>query len=324
MAVQPNLRLALANPAGNVEANLDTISLTDLADALGLGVSGPILAAARRLVDFTVYINAGINDGDGLAIANLNAVGINEFLNASPVVPLVVETVGGSMTLRRLNGRAWWQLNSIAGAGNHTILRVRCFNQPSFRMTWRDTLRAVAGSLPADTPTGPAVVWQSWMSKANAGDATHSTETFGFADYNTLSPSGAISRAGLIGDGVTGFLYGSVNCPDGLAAGENAPTDRDAGSAGAFDPGGDPWHSAIKIVPPTASTPGRWAAYHNYALVKIFDTLTNFPRGGSAVSHDFTMLECMSRIGPVALGWAHHQTRFTMTEDLALGATLTF
>jgi hypothetical protein len=279
-------------------------------------------------VDVVGTIQGAANDGDAVAQAMLVGLGNNNNWSTTAAAAFLLESavVANPANFKILDGRTWLQLQS-AGGGGRSLLRVRGFNQPTHRLDWRDTIGTVQGALATD-PSALAYVWQAWLRKTAAGDATHSQQSFGFEDVTNLNPSATIPRAGLIGDGVLGFKYGSVNTPDGAAAGENGAADIAAGAvyaAGMDAPGAAMWHTAIKIVPPLSATqPGRWGAYHNFQLVKVFDQVANFPRGSAAVNRNFSRLECMAYVGKVAFNLCMARWRFTITSDTSLDAALAF
>lgn len=155
---------------------------------------------------------------------------------------------------------------------------------------WRDVMPALAGTLLPGIGRSPSLTISAWVRKKAAGDATHARRCIGFGNNIALSPSGATPRCGLIGDGALGFRFGSVHCPDGLAAGETAANAIDAGSvqpAELVNPGAALFHVAIKLIPPgpTSAEPGKWAAYLNGLHIKTFDNAAvNFPRGNNGVA----------------------------------------
>lgn len=174
-------------------------------------------------------------------------------------------------------------------------------------------------------PSVLAVSLSAWIRKQTAGGATSSRQTFGWFSGNATSTSGGTARAGLIGDGVLGFQFGSVNCPDSsTSAPEGGASDIDAGSiqpAGLVNPAAKWFHVRIKIIPPTpAGSLGRWAAYLNGRLIKVFDQEANFPRRTGlatvayARSYPFIGVWRM----PVLEGIHVHDLRVWLEDDLLL------
>lgn len=138
----------------------------------------------------------------------------------------------------------------------------------------------------------------AWIRKSAGGDTPTQRFTFGFADATTPSSANNVtSRVGLIGNNAGGFMFASVNCPDGGVAAETFG-DVDANSFQPTDinaPGTNWFHVRIKMIPGTTIAGGSGpiiACYLNGTLVKQFtDTAVNFPRGSSGTSHNYERIE---------------------------------
>lgn len=164
----------------------------------------------------------------------------------------------------------------------------------------------------------------AWLRKEAGGDASHARFTFGFCDMTITFPSAPVARIGLIGDGVTGFRFGSVNCPDGAVSGDNAATDINANSVAPSElvsPSTNWFHVRIKVVPPTPTQTGRWGAYLNGVLVATFTTNVNFPRGSASTNRNYANIEPMicnyADAGQLA-GMLFDDLRVTFDEDYTL------
>lgn len=193
---------------------------------------------------------------------------------------------------------------------------------------FRDTFAGSgSGALEAlASPVTRAMVWQAWLRKATAGDPCTARQFFGFMNTSN-SPLGATkvcSRVGLIGDGVNGFRFGSVNCPDG-AAGVNGFADIDANAvqpAVLANPVLKWFHVKIKMVPPTPLLPGAVGCYLDGQLVAKFSALANFPRGTNAANRDFYPIEacCFADFDAVTQlnGFMLHEGEYYFTSDLTL------
>lgn len=329
----PPLRIALVDPRGNIKQSQESLTLDDLRDLLGLGAG----VTTQRRIDVRIFVNQGIADGDGIADTSLVAVERFGLVDgaAKQIIALNTAVVVTPLTFRLLGGRRSWQLNSAVAGRARASMRPWTIGLLPNSVDFRDTFRGVTATPGDAVPPPIATCYMAWLSKDAAGSATSARQTFGWGNWNILAPSAAIPRCGLIGDGLVGFRYGTVNCPDGVVGipGENGVADIDANSVQPADlvaPGANFWHTAIKIVPPRSpSQVGQWACYHNGTLVRIFDTLTNLPRGentgaGPVSTPDFTHNECYTFLGDSAASLVHHDARYILTDDLALGATLTF
>lgn len=291
MPIDPNLRVALANPRGNVDTNLDTITVADLAEAI---LSGGAAASLTNFLEMRLHI-PGLNDGDGVTplsgFTRWGGIGQSAFYSG----PMWSYRAGATaMLYRQVNGRRGIEPQPGAGAFSTAYLRPYALNgvllfASDFSLAWPATTGAMSG-----TPQPLALEVSGLFRKVVAGDNSTCRFTYGFADNTFLSPTAEIARCGLMGDGAGGYGYGSVNCPDGDGAVENGHADKDANFVQPADlvaPGTNWWSSVLKLVPPTPTTPGFWTARHNGVLVATFTTAVNFPRGSGGVNHDYNRIE---------------------------------
>lgn len=255
----------------------------------------------RNLLEMRMILN-GLNDGDSIG----NPIqGVNKYHNAGVGNTAMFAFLAGSnvVGLRTLDGHrcADWNFNG-ASAGQNICwafrpgasanpLYLEAGRTAGFRPTFPSYI-PVADHL----NQGYAIEISAWMRKKLAGDGSDCRFVFGFANNRVTSPSRRMTRCGLVGDGAGGYRYGSVNCPDAFVGGaaNNAAGDIDANSvqpAELVAPGTTWWHTRIKFVPATPTTPLRWGAYHNNALVAVFSTDTNIPRGHQGVSDDYSLIE---------------------------------
>lgn len=279
MALDPGLRLGLADPRGNVYPNLDTITVAELAEALG--VSGGTLNILYQGLATFGTVNTGINDGDNI-LAPLAGFASRSMQETQQIF----WSPGGAvtaMTLQGLNGRRWGQIKCGVAQGGLWQFRPGAANAQN-PISFADVFPPLVPGLGTPLTTiSPSVKIEALFRKLNAGDATDCRCFFGFVYTRILSPSAQVTRIGMIGDGALGYGFGSVNCPDGLnGGGANAPGDRDANfvqPAGLVTPGTSIWKVGVKLVPPTPTQTGRWGAYLNDVLVATYTTTVNFPRG---------------------------------------------
>jgi hypothetical protein len=203
-------------------------------------------------------------------------------------VAMWIMSSGAAPTALRVtndNGRCWWNWATAGAAAS----RIAVFRLPGLAITphgWGDTFPAIAGTPGFNQGRAPSITISSWVRKVAAGDATDARRGFGFGNSETTTPSATIPRCGLFGDGLLGFRFGSLHCPDGLAAGETSPNAIDANSvqpAELVNPGATMFHAAIKLLPPGPGQPGAWIAFLNGRAVKRFDLLANLPRGSLAL-----------------------------------------
>lgn len=192
------------------------------------------------------------------------------------------------------------------------------------RIDFRDVFGAVTATPVTSVSLPLACSISAWLRKEAGGDASHARFTFGFCDMTITFPSAPVARIGLIGDGVTGFRFGSVNCPDGAVSGDNAATDINANSvqpAELTSPGTNWFHVRIKMIPPTPTQSGRWGAYLNGVLQATFTTSVNFPRGSAATNRNYVNIEPMicnyGDAGQLA-GMLIDDLRVTFEEDYTL------
>lgn len=320
MALDPALRVALADPRGNINPNQDSLSVAELAElVLGSGAAVNL----NNFLEIRMHV-AGLNDGDAVTPLNgftrWGGIGQSAFYTG----PMWVYRAGATAVLyRQANGRRMVEPQPAAGAFSTAYLRPYALNglllfASDFSPTWPTMTGTVSEN---DVPL-LAMEVSGIFRKVVAGDNSTCRFCVGFADNTFLSPTAEIARCGLIGDGAGGYGYGSVNCPDGNGAVENAHTDRDANFVQPADlvaPGINYWVSTIKLVPPTPTAAGFWTARHNGALVGTFTTSTNFPRGSGGVTHDYNRIEglWMSAEGSQGRVPLCGLMRFRLTSDLS-------
>jgi hypothetical protein len=288
VALDPSLRVALVDPRGNINPNLDSITLSELAAELGVSTT---------LVEQTLAIgaNASNNDGDNFVPPAVGYMPNNYGGSGVSASQMFLQPGGGNIVATQvfagLDGRRWIQPHNTLG--NPGLWFWRPTGSPQvlgFARTW-------ATGLGGDGPPLPSVSIEGWIRKRNAGDGSNANFFFGFTSDIILVPSAQAPRIGLIGDGVGGYRFGSVNCPDG-AAGVDGPAAIDANAvqpANLVDPGANAFYVKIKLIPATATTPGMWAAYLGGSLVAVFDQLANLPRGyfsGAPVNNNYVGIEC--------------------------------
>jgi hypothetical protein len=311
VALDPNLRIGLADPRTNVYPNLDTITLAELAAALdGLGVS-TILYDTR--VTFGTG-GAGINDGDNINTP-LAGVGRGATLFAAGQAANTVFQLLAGGTSAQLNvrdGRRTMHTLNIAGSNGVWVWRpfLNAQNPLSFSSAFLPTTGTPNGE--ALGTADPSVSIEGYVRKLNAGDGSDCQWFFGFVYNRITTPTRCIVRIGLLGDGVGGYRFGSVNAPDGAGPPvvANNATDIDAGSvqpAQLVAPGVLWSKVKIKLIPPTPTQTGRWAAYLNDQLVKVFNQVANLPRGymdagGNVFDDGYRAIEWGSGATPTGSG----------------------
>src|ERR1043166_6692285 len=264
-----------------------------------------IVAVTNRYIDMIAF-PLGQNNGDSVVVNN-HVQGYSHFMptvaatEADMFAPLASSTIP-VLNLPSDGGRAiqWFTANGFnvcyasdpAGTSGAGGLQ---FFLPFYGTAYPTTTGTITtAGIPAPS-TGLSCSISAWVRKVNAGDGSDCRMTIGFGCNQTVSLSSTVPRVGLIGDGAGGYRYGSVNCPDGAAAGANAATDRGANSvqpADLVDTGAAWWHMRIKLIPATPTTGGKIACYHNGVLVATFTTTTNMPRGNQAVSSNFNRVQC--------------------------------
>lgn len=254
------------------------------------GGGGGALAAAGRVLTRVGHLRHGVS-ADLANDYNMGQTGA--LFTGAPFV------VGGTTLTRTVTDqrRCWTQTPTLA-AGSELTYHMATPGQVVGAL-FRDVVGAILtpGQF-LDVPL--ATVCQAWLRKLNNVNITSARQFFGFAntgagvDTTQLGISAAVPRVGLMGDGAVGFRLGSVNCPDGAAAGQNAFGEIDAGfaqPAGLVNPGLGWFHVRVKMVPPTPSTPAVIGYYFNGGLVLTHTALANFPRGRGAVNTGFRILQ---------------------------------
>lgn len=173
-----------------------------------------------------------------------------------------------------------------------------------------------------------AFIMEGWLRKFNNVDPTHAVECFGVstAPGNDGTTKGA--HVGLLGDGVTGYRFGSVSAPDGVGAFTNTVFNAiDANAvqpAALVQPALNWFHVRLKFIPPTsAASPGAWFGYLNGVKVATFSAVANFPRGDTAVNRNYGIVTPVilsgcsdGGAGQQVNGFYLHQLAHWFDEDL--------
>lgn len=160
-------------------------------------------------------------------------------------------------------------------------------------LTSLDFVPAYPAQIAVPAPSIPApLAWtiQGRLRKVAAGDATAARQAFGFSIQLNVNPGKEIAQVGLFGDGLLGFRFGSLNCPDGSpVAVQNAANDIDANAvqpAALVNPLALEFGVKIKMIPATPTGgAAAVACYLNNVLQATFLTNVNWPRsagGGGA------------------------------------------
>ncbi len=287
----------------------------------------------KKWIEWRTKPQKGVADGDGITISTLE--GYTRFASDSVVgqAPGVTWKPAASLLdqlfFKIQDGRKCFMIKpgTLMQANNAVRMewRPRNLAEPDmpymldFRESFGPTTSTVDGSL---VPGLHATSISAWLRKEASGSATHARVGFGFCDHAVTYPSKEVSRIGLIGDGVTGYRFGSVNCPDGAASGDNAATDIDANSvspAELVNPAANWFHVEIKLVPPTPTQTGRWYGKLNGVTVATFTTNTNFPRGSAATNRNYVGIIPMICAYPDTTqipGLIVDDLRITFDEDL--------
>ena len=270
------LRLALADPRGNINPNQDTITLAELATALGVdGVNGAEWIAEPfygEASDGSPWQGFAYTSG-GLPHAGAGPAGIG----------VVWPNIGGAAVSRVVGLMKVLDFTPTAIAEvMHVFRPVSGVTAAPAPLDFYEALTPIIGT-GADTPAPIAYVLQAWMRKQGAADATACRQFLGFANVFDPDFSRRSSFVGVVGDGLVGFRFGSVNCPDAPAgAVQNAATDIDAGSvqpAALVTPGASWFHVKVKLAPPVpGGLSGRVGVYLNGVLVATFSSTANLPR----------------------------------------------
>lgn len=246
----------------------------------------------RRWQDMT-YVPLGTNTGDDALDR-----GFARFSDVTGVSTTMMYRAGQATTLYLADGRrGFLSIPSPAGATCRMIFRPRLQTVANL-LRFRDTYGPILGgdSKGAAVAPQPSVSIECWLRKTAAGGQPTANFHMGFGSGVTLDPSGTVARAGLMGDGVGGFRFGSLNCPDGLAAGYNGASDIDPGTAvvptGWDAPGTDWFHARVKMIPPTANAGGIIAFYAFETLQGFITGAGNLPRGNGATNWDYKWMEC--------------------------------
>jgi len=161
---------------------------------------------------------------------------------------------------------------------------------------FRPTVGTFTSTPTSDVPMGMCAAIRARLRKETGGDGSHARFCFGFADAAVTFPSGPISRIGLIGDGLGGYRFGSVNCSDGLGSGDNGATDIDPNAVAPAEllnaNLGTKWFDVeIRMTPPTPTQAGRWRAFLNGVLIATFSSSVNFPRGSQTTNRHYAHIQ---------------------------------
>lgn len=259
---------------------------------MGLGKSGTAAApipGQESLARFTEWRHflIGLNNGDAMTFN-----GITRNLSTAPATMGRILAGGTLPTYQNVDQRRAMLIAS-SNVANCTLVFRPWINGVCSVLGWQNALAQLAG-LVSDVPYPGAWSIMAWIRKLAAGSSTHARTTFGFGDNTVLTPSAPIARCGLVGDGLLGFRFGSVGCPDGAAAGDTPAAAIDANfiqPAELVNPGANWFHVKITLFPPTPTAPGKWAAYLNGRLIKVFDQVANLPRGSAAVNRNYAQVE---------------------------------
>ena len=182
----------------------------------------------------------------------------------------------------------------------------------------------VAGVTPALSPL--AWVWQTWARLYRpAGTEVATSWLFaGFLNGSSVGPVPPTPKVGLFGRNAgTALAFGSLNCPDGIAAGGNDGKGAlDANTeAGRFDPGTRWFFLRFKFVPALPDgTPAKCGCYRDGQLVATY-TLPNLPRGWNGLVQRTDLIRPAFYVGsdgsPMA-GWLLADTEVWWDFDLSL------
>lgn len=277
--------------------------------------SVPNIPGAESLARFTEWRHfiTGLNNGDAMSLN-----GLTRNLDTLPQAMFRVIT-GAVPTYQNIDKQRTMLVQSAAAQASNMAFRP-WINAPNPVLGWRDTYVPLTGPIGDVPPIGRWTI-QAWARKLLAGSVTWARTTFGFGDNTALLPSGPVARCGLIGDGLLGFRFGSVHCPDGLAAGETPQAAIDANfiqPPELVNPGANWFHVKIVMVPPTPTQTGRWAAYLNGRLIKVFDSPVNFPRGTQGVDRNYAQVEATIYSffdASVIPGVYYHDLRVAIDDD---------
>jgi hypothetical protein len=262
------------------------------------GAAAPAFAGQSTLLNYLEWV---MDPGYNVAAVDV-AIGGYAYGRVLPAMfnagnPVAVWNARGNQTafFRVVNDISVVDVFAIAGAigGQECAHIFRPSNGPgpSGQVDFPADFTPVLEQAPG-TGAPRAAFFAAWMRKRLAGDATSCAQFFGFANDNgDLNFSRRVARIGIMGDGALGFRFGSVNCPDAPAGGnDNAPGDIDADSFQPTilnNPGASWFHVRIKAVPGVPGVPARFGCYLSGRLVKVYTAVANFPhtsRSGIDVS----------------------------------------
>lgn len=225
-----------------------------------------------------------------------------------------------------VDGRLVKQLKPTLAQGQESIFRgLSQVYDADFR---QDFAAGGAGALEnvASAIQPLASVFRAWLRKFDNVSPPTARQFFGFRNTasGVLTATKTVARTGLIGDGVNGFRFGSVNAPDG-GAGTNGFADIDAGSvqpALLVNPGLAWFSVTLKAIPASPTQTGRIGCYLDGVLVATYSTPANLPRGTGAVNRQYQPIEpCVFADfdGVTQLnGFYVHRAEFWYDADLTL------
>jgi hypothetical protein len=227
----------------------------------------------------------------------------------------------------RADTRTFWDWGTALGAVSKRLIWRPLLNG-LHSWGFADVFPATAGNaLPFGITRASAIVISAWVRKKAAGDVTDAKRGIAFGSNIVMAPSRGVPMCGFFGDGAQGYRFGSINCPDGTAAGEIAQNQIDANSVQPpelVSPGVAWMHVRLKMIPPTVATTGRIACYLNGQLVVTYTTLTNLPRGGGGVSagREFSAVEpgvyCYGDAARAITGFLTWDIRVSLMDDFSV------
>jgi len=264
-----------------------------------VGNVSAVTAVTNRFIDWTA-VWSGINNGDLATIGGV-IVGLSRTHQTAGTPTMMQTTAGGTSPVLNVttDGRRSGQWFNGTGTNVCMIFRPTTFGAstimyvPFIGPTFPTSTAALGTTFEAPQFNFSTSI-SAWVRKVAGGDSSSCRMCVGFGNNTTANPSKTMPRVGLLGDGAGGYRYGSVNCPDAQAGGNNADTDIDANAVQPADlvaPGTNWWHMRIKAIPATPTSGAKIACYHNFNLVATFTTQTNFPRGHQGTSDNYGRIE---------------------------------
>lgn len=265
----------------------------------------------------------GLNDGDDLGPAPPGYLPGEAFFNTAPVGPptAMFKYYAGLTRAKYREGMnppagRVIQINPTATLPCYLIYRPYLSTSSTSFLT-RDSngasgVPATVGTLSPNllvVNSGPgygrATSIMAWVRKVAGGDTINQRFTFGFSDTTIISSTlNAQSRVGLIGNNTGGFMFGSVNCPDGPSNHTETFADVNANSVQPADinaPSTNWFHVRIKLIPQQFGVTAnpKIECYLNGTLAATFtDATQNFPRGASNTNHNYERMEAAINYQP--------------------------